>query len=195
MGLPDFDPAPLVALPREPRRRGRRALLVAAALAVAVTAVAVPISAGVFDPGPGEPGWQPLTGVQGGSGGSTAGYKVTQVVTNEADEAVTVEEIRTVAPPGFVQLEAGTVPADSWILLDFLNLTSVTKVPFTIQPGEEARLFLRFRIDCRPTGVPERLPLRILVTVSMGAIHQEVEIPDVRTISRPEAGSSEQACP
>lgn len=160
-------------------------MLIGASVVVLILAAfaAVQLS-GALDAKPGEPGWQPIEGSS--LGGTTARHgelDITQRVTNRENEAVVVEEIRTSPPHGFAETELGSIPANSWKELDLFDLIKVSKPPFTIRPGGSVELFVRYRVDCLPSSPPGKAHLRIMLTVAMGSVRQEVEVPDVRPIN------------
>lgn len=171
-------------------------MLIGAIVVVLVLAAfaAVQLS-GVLDARPGEPGWQPIEGSSlGGTTSRHGELEITQRVTNRKDQAVTVEQIRTSPPRGFAETEVGSIPANSWKELDLFDLIKVAKPPFTIRPGRSVELFVRYRVDCLPSSPPGKAPLRIMLTVSMGSVRQEVEVPDVRPISLMQTDPPTQVC-
>ncbi|MFU8875937.1 hypothetical protein [Micromonospora sp. SL4-19] len=105
---------------------------------------------------------------------------------------MTIEQIRTVPPHGLTEIEAGMVPANSWKEFDIFGEVPVTKPPFTVGAGRVTELFLRYRVDCLRAPRPAKASLRIMLTVSMGSVRQEVEVPDVRPVSLAGGGSATQ---
>lgn len=177
------------------RRRGPRALVGTIVVVLVLAAFAAVQLSRVLDAGPGEPGWQPIEGSSvGGTTWQHGELDITQLVTNREEQAVTVEQIRTLPPPGFVETEVGGLPVNSWQELDLFDLIKAAKPPFTIGPGRSVKLFVRYRVDCLPSSPPKQISLRIMLTVSMGSVRQEVEVPDVRPISLVQTDPPTQVC-
>ncbi|KAA2252589.1 hypothetical protein F0L68_35360 [Solihabitans fulvus] len=196
MSLDDLPPAPPVPLPARRPRRGRRVLLALGGVALVGAVVGALVLSGVFDPGPGEPGWHPIVGSDVG-GDSTTGEKIgaEQQVTNTASQQITVERIRSEPPKGYVELDAGFVPANSWKWLDVFDLAPVTKPPVSIPAGHRAELWITYRASCRPAQHVSRVQMRVVLTVSMGAVRQDVEVPDTISIAVPAPDPALPPCP
>lgn len=170
-------------------------MLLGAALVVALLAALgiVKISA-VLDPGPGEPGWQPFTGEDvRDEMGSPNSFRTDQLIRNRTDQPIVVESVRVDAPKGFTRTKYGILPPNQYLYL--FGTPELIPLPFRFEARAKHRLYAEYRIDCLPSGPPASWPVRVFLTVRMGALHQEVELRDAQPMDDNGTGPEPPACP
>ena len=177
----EFEPAPPVVLPpQRPRFWTRRRLLV---LGLAVVAVVVAIVVLTWKPGPGEPGWQPLTGTDvTHSSTGAAGLQFSQVLENESGADVVIESVRAELPAGLSVKESGRLPSGWLSEYYWLTPPELTHLPITVPAGQAVKFAVRFRVACPPATPATRIPWRLFLTVTAGSVRQEVEVDSLRQI-------------
>jgi hypothetical protein len=177
----DFEPAPPVELPPpRPRFWTRRRLLVTA-LVVAATVAAVVLL--TREPGPGEPGWQPLDGqTESHSSTGEAGLQFAQVLENEEDTDVVIESVRAEVPAGLSVKEAGQLPLGWLTEYYWLTPPKLIPLPVTAPAGHKIKFVVRFRVSCPPATPATRIPWRLFLTVRSGTVRQEVEVDSLKDI-------------
>jgi len=177
----EFEPAPPVALPPpRPRFWTRRRLLVAA-FVVVVSVVATVLL--LWEPGPGEPGWQPLTGdTENHSSTGEAGLQFAQVLENDEDADVVIESVRAEVPAGLSVKESGQLPLGWLTEYYWLTPPKLIPLPVTAPAGHKIKFVVRFHVSCPPATPAKRIPWRLFLTVRSGAVRQEVEVGSLRAI-------------
>jgi len=177
----EFEPAPPVELPPpRPRFWTRRRLLVAA-LVVAVSVVAIVLL--TREPGPGEPGWQPLTGeVENHSSTGAAGLQFAQVLENDGDADVVIESVRAEVPAGLSVKESGQLPLGWFTEGYWITPPKLIPLPVTAPAGHKIKFVVRFQVSCPPATPAKRIPWHLFLTVRSGAVRQEVEVGSLRDI-------------
>ena len=177
----EFEPAPPVVLPPErPRFWTRRRLLVAAIVVVAIVVTVVLLTR---EPGPGEPGWQPLTGQnENHSSTGAAGLQFAQVLENDGDADVVIESVRAETPAGLSVKESGQLPLGLWTEYYWLTPPKLIPLPVTAPAGHKIKFAVRFHVSCPPATPAKRIPWRLFLTVRSGPVRQEVEVGSLRDV-------------
>lgn len=181
MGEFEFEPAPPVVLPPlRPRFWTRRRLLVAALVVVALTATVVALA---WEPGPGEPGWQPLTGeTENHSSTGAAGLQFAQVLDNDEDADVVIESVRAEVPAGLSVKESGQLPLGWFTEGYWITPPKLIPLPVTAPAGHKIKFVVRFHVSCPPAKPATRIPWRLFLTVRSGTVRQEVEVGSLKDI-------------
>ncbi|WP_410637585.1 hypothetical protein [Amycolatopsis sp. lyj-346] len=176
-----FEPAPPVVLPpSRSRSRTWRRLLVAALVVVVLVVVIVVLTR---EPGPGEPGWQPLTGeVENHSSTGAAGLQFAQVLANDEDSDVVIESVRAEVPAGLTVKEPGQLPLGWFTEGYWLTPPKLIPLPVTAPAGHKIKFVVRFHVSCPPAKPATRIPWRLFLTVRSGPVRQEVEVGSLRPI-------------